>query len=372
MTRNDGLPLRRPLVAAAMLVQLALGLSACEPARSYDRAADGSIVYLDQLSDAEKANARDRIVQTLNRGFDRYELQIGDEVEIFFHVNRRPTRSAYVISATDKLRIEFLNEGDKDRVVQVRPDGRISVPLIGPVVAAGKTADALSRELEGRYAGLLENPQITVNLTEIHSPLDDFVTAVGPTGRQRSLIDKVLPDGTMSVPLAGSLPARGRTLQDLQRAIDAAYAAKRLDVAVSLVPRALRAGTVLVFGEVGKPGRIESDKPLTVLMTIAQAGGVLPTGSLEGIRVFYVGEKELPRVRLVNLKEVMEDLRIEQDMVLPANSVIYVPPTELAKTGRILDAVLRDVLRFQGFSIGGTFLLNQSTTGGTTVVQPSP
>ena len=60
----------------------------------------------------------------------------------------------------------------------------------------------------------------------------------------------------------------------------------------------------MVFGEVSKPGKIESDRPMTVLMTVAQAGGVLPTGSLENIRVFYIGNEGVPHVRLVNLKSV--------------------------------------------------------------------
>jgi len=59
-------------------------------------------------------------------------------------------------------------------------------------------------------------------------------------------------------------------------------------------------------------------------------------------------------MRSVNLKDVIEGLRLEEDMIVPNNSVIYVPPTELAKTGRLLDAVLRDILRFQGFSIAVT------------------
>ena len=117
----------------------------------------------------------------------------------------------------------------------------------------------------------------------------------------------------------------------------------------------------------GKPGRIDSDRPLTVLMTIAQAGGVTIAGSLETVRVFYLGPDGMPRLRSVNLRDVIEGLKLEEDMIVPANSVIYVPPTELAKTGRLLDAVLRDVLRFQGFSIGGTYLLN-APSGGTTVI----
>ncbi|MGD9618170.1 MAG: polysaccharide biosynthesis/export family protein [Alphaproteobacteria bacterium] len=351
---------------------LGVAVGACAPSRSYERTADGSIVYLDQLSEAERIRARDRIAQTLIRGYDVYELRIGDEIEVFFHVERRPTARPYVVSVADKLRIEFLNETDNNRVVEVRPDGRISVPLIGPVMAAGKSADGLARDLERRYAGLLEKPQITINVTESHSPLEDFLLAVGPMGKTRSVIVKVLPDGTIHVPVIGSIPARGRTLREVQRAIDAAFAAKRLDVAASVVPRTLHVGTTLVFGEVGKPGKIESDRPLTVLMTVAQAGGVLPTGSLENVRVFYLGNEGVPHVRLVNLRAVLDDLRLEQDMVVPPNSVVYVPPTALAKTGRLVDAVLRDILRYQGFNISGNFLMNSPGGGGAIITNTGP
>src|SRR4051794_7973509 len=151
----------RFLFSAIAVTLLGLVASACTSARSYERTADRSTVYLDELSEAERVQARDRIAQTLIRGYDVYELQIGDEVEIFFHINRRPTSGPYLISVADKLRIEFLSETDINRTVEVRPDGRISAPLIGPVMAAGKTADELARDLERRYAKLLEKPQIT-------------------------------------------------------------------------------------------------------------------------------------------------------------------------------------------------------------------
>jgi polysaccharide export outer membrane protein len=361
-----GRPLAALLFNATGAALLALALAACAPTRSFERAADGSTVYLDELSEAERVKARDQIAQTLVRGYDVYELRIGDEVEIFFHIDRRPTRAPYRISVADRLRIEFLNETDNNRVVEVRPDGRISVPLIGPVMAAGRTADELARDLERRYASLLEKPQITVNITETHSPLQDFLAAVGPTGRTRSINAKVLPDGTIQVPVIGAVPARGRTLRDVQRDIDSAFAARRLDVTASIVPRTLQVGTTLVFGEVGTPGKIESDRPLTVLMAVAQAGGVRPTGSMENVRVFYIGDQGMPHVRLVNLKAVIDDLRLEQDMVVPPNSVIYVPPTMLARTGRLMDAVMRDILRYQGFNISGAFLMNNQ--GGSTVI----
>lgn len=244
------------------------------------------------------------------------------------------------------------------------------MPLLGPIVAAGKTPDALARELERRYQGVLSEPKVTVNVTESHSPLQDFIDMVGTTSKTRSIAEKILPDGTISVPRLPPIRARGRTVREIKHEIDGAYAAAGLGITVSVLPRNLRVGTAMVLGEVFKPGRIDSDRPQTVLMTVAQAGGVTTAGSLEGVRVFYVGEDGIPRVRSVNLNDVVEGLKIEEDMIVPSNSVIYVPPTELAKTGRFLDSVLRDVLRFQGFSIGGTFLLN-NPNGGTTVV-PSP
>ncbi len=362
-----GLPLRRLLFTAAAVLPLGAALGACEPTRPYERVAEGPIEYLDQVSEAQKAEARTKIALTLDQGLEAYDLQIGDEFEIFFHSKRQPTSAAYVIHSADKLRIEFLDETDNNRVVQVRPDGRISVPMLGAVMAAGKTPDALARELEHRYEGVLPQAHVTVNETETHSPLDDLIDMLGPQ-RTRSLVSKVMPDGAISLPLLHQIRARGRTLQELRREIDAAYSAAGLDISVTLIPRNLRVGAALVLGEVAKPGRQDSDRPQTVLMTIAQAGGVLPTGSLAAVRVVYIGDDHQEHVRSINLKEVMEG-RLEADMIVPKNAVIYVPPTELTKIGRLMDQVLRDVLRFQGFSIGGTYLLNNPSGGGTTVIQ---
>jgi protein involved in polysaccharide export with SLBB domain len=353
---------------APALILLNAGLSACV-SRSYEISSDGSAVYIDELSDAAKAVARENVVRSLTQGVSVYGLGLGDEVEIFFHINRKPTTREYLISPADKIRIGFLGDTESSRTIQVPPDGRIFLPLIGSAMAAGQTTDALARQLQERYSGILTEPQITVNVTETHSPVDDFLSVVAPSGKGRSILDKVLPDGTISVPLLPPLQARGRTLKDLEREIDAGYSAKGLNVFVSLVPHTLRSNSTLVIGEVGKPGEIELDQPTTVLMAVARAGGVLKTGSMGAVLLYYIGDDGVQRVRSINLTEVMDNLNLENDMVVPANSIIIVPSTELAKAGRFMDLVARDIFRFQGVTIGGSFQLQGGNTTNQVIIQ---
>src|SRR5579863_1135341 len=134
---------RRVLSGASALILLSVGLTACE-SQSYERTSDGPTVYLDQLSDAAKAEARQKIVQILQHGVKVYDVGVGDEIEIFFNIRRQPTSKQYLITTADKLHIEFLGDTENSRTVEVPPDGRISLPLIGPVMAAGQTADALA------------------------------------------------------------------------------------------------------------------------------------------------------------------------------------------------------------------------------------
>src|SRR5579872_1685999 len=88
---------RLPLLIS-VLFALNMLLTACGPAVSYERSSEGPTVYLDELSDADKAAARQNIVASLNRGIGLYRLGVGDEIDIFFHVSHQATSRPYVIS----------------------------------------------------------------------------------------------------------------------------------------------------------------------------------------------------------------------------------------------------------------------------------
>jgi len=75
----------------------------------------------------------------------------------------------YKIGPQDVVRIDVWKEPDISRTIPVRPDGKISVPLLNDVQASGLTAMQLGASLREGLSKYLNNPQVTVTVTEINS-----------------------------------------------------------------------------------------------------------------------------------------------------------------------------------------------------------
>lgn len=75
----------------------------------------------------------------------------------------------YVIGAEDVLDITVWRNPDLSRQVQVRPDGRISMPIIRDVIAVGKTPTRLAEEMTNRLKEYVQNPVVAVTLKEVNS-----------------------------------------------------------------------------------------------------------------------------------------------------------------------------------------------------------
>jgi polysaccharide export outer membrane protein len=86
-------------------------------------------------------------------------------------------QSEYVIGPGDALDIVVWRNADVSLTVPVRPDGRISTPLVEDVVAAGLTPTALARQLETALSTFLRTPKVTV-IVQSQGPANQ-VQAVG-------------------------------------------------------------------------------------------------------------------------------------------------------------------------------------------------
>ena len=78
-----------------------------------------------------------------------------------------PAPAEYRVHAGDRLEISVWKETEMQRpIVVVSPDGRFSFPLVGQVVAAGKTVGDIRQEIETRLKKYIPDPVVTVGVGE--------------------------------------------------------------------------------------------------------------------------------------------------------------------------------------------------------------
>ncbi len=75
----------------------------------------------------------------------------------------------YRIGRQDEVQIDVWKEPEITRTIPVRPDGKISLPLLNDVQAAGLTAMQLAASIREGLTKYLNNPQVTVTVTQINS-----------------------------------------------------------------------------------------------------------------------------------------------------------------------------------------------------------
>jgi polysaccharide export outer membrane protein len=92
--------------------------------------------------------------------------------------------NSYVIGTTDAITIFVWKEPTLSSVasVFVRPDGMISMPLLGDVQASGKTPIQLADEIADKLKKYLQDPHVTITLTAMNSKRVCLIGAIGKTG----------------------------------------------------------------------------------------------------------------------------------------------------------------------------------------------
>jgi len=80
-----------------------------------------------------------------------------------------PPEEGFVLGPEDVIEVVVWKNPDLSREVVIRPDGRISLPLIGDVSASNITADQLAGNITERFKAYKENPSVSVNVLEVNS-----------------------------------------------------------------------------------------------------------------------------------------------------------------------------------------------------------
>jgi polysaccharide export outer membrane protein len=132
----------------------------------------------------------------------------------------------YFIGPLDSLSIFVWRNPELSQTVPVRPDGRISIPLVQDLAAAGKTPTQLASDIETQLKKFVQDPIVTVIVTSFNGPYSRQVRVVGeaahpqaiPFRDNMTLLDVMIASGGLTLYAAGNRSTIVRTVGDKETA----------------------------------------------------------------------------------------------------------------------------------------------------------
>ena len=94
---------------------------------------------------------------------------------------------SYIIGAGDSLNIIVWRNPELSMSVPVRPDGKLSAPLVDELVVQGKTSVEVARDIEKRLATYVRDPVVTVIVTNFIGPYSEQIRVVGEAAKPQFL-----------------------------------------------------------------------------------------------------------------------------------------------------------------------------------------
>lgn len=136
-----------------------------------------------------------------------------------------PSDYTYIIGPGDSVEMFVWGNPEVSRSVPVRPDGKISAPLVEELPASGKTPFQLARDIEKELAKYIRNPLVTVIVSSFVGPYSEQVRVVGqaakpqavPYKENMSLLDLMIVVGGVTDFAAGNRATIVRTLNGVKQ-----------------------------------------------------------------------------------------------------------------------------------------------------------
>jgi polysaccharide export outer membrane protein len=106
----------------------------------------------------------------------------------------------FLIGPEDVLMVTVWRNQELSKEVIVRPDGKISLPLLGDIKASGLTAEALSKQVADKLVEFMSTPNVSVQVKEINSY---HIYAVGEVGKPGKIVLKSFTSVVQGISYAG-------------------------------------------------------------------------------------------------------------------------------------------------------------------------
>lgn len=268
----------------------------------------------------------------------------------------------YRLGPGDGLAIRFLLNPELNSEVTIRPDGKIILPLVGEVAAAGLTLAELRQQLSTSYQEYVRRTRYGEVLKE-----GDYFDLRFIYNPELNIGLRIPADGIVSLPVIGEIRAAGKAPEAFRQELIAAYrrhikkpdiallvgetTAKKIQAAPPFLTLTLTRSTaqeVFVGGEINTPRPVRLEGRLTALQAIMRAGGPKDSGDLTRVVVLRRGQFARPEWLETNLLLPLKGKNLDNDLVLRGGDVVLVPKTGIAKLNQWVREYIRDLLPIPG------------------------
>ena len=284
------------------------------------------------------------------------------------------TRTLPRLGEGDVLNISVYDESDLSiSGIPVRPDGRISFPLIGDVQAAGRTVEELTAAITAKLSQFVIQPRVSVivqNFDSLNYTISGEIEQPGvyPLVTKVKLTEAMAKAGGLK---KGQFRASSVELADLANAFIARedrilpvdfvrllrQGDLRFDIALQdgdyiSIPSGL-SKEVYIVGEVATPALFAFRENMPMSRTLALAEGFTRNADLKRIHIVR-GALSNPELIVLNFKDVLKGKA--QDVQLEPGDIVYVPPTNLSRWAQMLDQIVPTIQALQtGIILQDTF-----------------
>lgn len=257
----------------------------------------------------------------------------------------------YILKMGDIIEVSVWEHKDLSRTLTIRPDGKISFPLIDEIVAAGFTSKELDEIITKKLSQFFPQPKVTVIVQRFQN---NQIFVLGQVNRPGtfildhdvkileaiSLSGGFLPNADLKKAVVfreniGVLPINLHNLLNL----------KEFEYNISLKPNDTiyipnnNDNFVYVIGEITTPGIYQIENNLTLLKAITLAGSPKKSARLQFTKLIRQSENG-PIIINVDLKNLVSKPEDIQEIILKPGDIVYLPPTKLAKFNKVLDQVM--------------------------------